>query len=311
MRKRLLALLAICVFLALGTAAPAEEALWTCPQCQWGNTTLYCIRCGAKRPEMIVCPGCGEQYPPDTVALFCGSCGTKLRETPVTEVRMEGPGFDTPEEAVTHYLEGLRDLDMEKMLGAFAWETWEEHFDLRARILWLASYNPTTFTAFGMPDPDNALGSVNIHLYRAYTATQIFRSILAYMVDYDQDLLTKAITINRTDPDTDIDELYGHFGAGKAGSFSTLSNIRFVSLDEVTGHYSNEQNQRSRERMYGPYGADECITTAALFDMGGQACFFSAVTARYGDRWYIVNLSSHLDGILGLPVYGAGFYPYR
>ncbi len=310
MRKRLTALLVLCAFLAAGAAAPAEEIRWTCPRCQWDNSTLYCIRCGTRRPEMIICPGCGEQYPLDTIALFCGSCGTRLRETPVARAgQLEGPGFDTPEEAVTCFLEGLRDLDMEKMLSVFAWETWEEHFDLKAVYLRLGSYNPNTFTSYGMPDPDHAFGSVNLHLRRAYMTTVVFRSILAYMVDFDDEMFYMTVVLPKEDPDGGIDALYEQFGPRKVQKLSLLSNVRFLSPDLVTDRYSLDRNLQSREKQYAVFGADECTTVVSLYDMDGETYYFSAVAARYGDRWYLVDLRSQLDDIIGMNVFESCICP--
>ena len=58
------------------TSACAEGDSWICPECGAENTTNFCIKCGTKKPETIVCPGCGEKYPIDTEAVFCGNCGT-------------------------------------------------------------------------------------------------------------------------------------------------------------------------------------------------------------------------------------------
>ena len=79
----------------------AEEESWTCPGCGAINTTNFCTKCGTRKPENITCPGCGEKYPADTSDIFCGNCGTKLQEVVKHSIRLEGNGFDTPEEAVT------------------------------------------------------------------------------------------------------------------------------------------------------------------------------------------------------------------
>ena len=86
----------------------AEEVSWTCPGCGETNTTNFCTQCGTRKPETITCPVCGENYPADTTANYCGNCGTKLQEVANHSFRLEGNGFDTPEEAVTYYLKGIR-----------------------------------------------------------------------------------------------------------------------------------------------------------------------------------------------------------
>ena len=108
--KRILACL-IAVMLCIGyVSACAEGDAWICPECGAENSTNFCIKCGTKRPETIACPECGEKYPVDTEAVFCGNCGTKLLQEEIRGTRLEGKGFDSPEEAVTYYLEGLNEV---------------------------------------------------------------------------------------------------------------------------------------------------------------------------------------------------------
>ena len=49
-------------------------------------------------------------------------------------IRYEGLGFDTPEEALTCYVEGIKELDFEKILSAFAWETQASHYSVKKQI---------------------------------------------------------------------------------------------------------------------------------------------------------------------------------
>ena len=76
--KKLMAWL-LTVSLVFGCSfALSEDAEWTCLSCGAVNTTKYCTQCGEKKPDDIVCPGCGKVYSFDTTAIFCGDCGTKL-----------------------------------------------------------------------------------------------------------------------------------------------------------------------------------------------------------------------------------------
>ena len=90
-----------------------------------------CPNCGAET-EGNFCPDCGTKHPIDSGAVFCGNCGAKLQRDASISIKYEGKGFGTPEEALTCYMEGLKNLDFEQMLIAFAWETQMAHYDFKA-----------------------------------------------------------------------------------------------------------------------------------------------------------------------------------
>ena len=62
------------------TSARADLSAWICPACGRENNDQFCLFCGHARPETIVCPGCGNEYQESPDLLFCGECGTQLRE---------------------------------------------------------------------------------------------------------------------------------------------------------------------------------------------------------------------------------------
>ena len=117
-RQRIV-LAVLAAFLLFGCACASGEAFeWTCSVCGSENTSAFCPNCGAKQPETVSCPGCGKQYLADSVPAFCGDCGTKL-EKEEDGFSMEGPGFDSPQEAILNYLEGLKEADLQKMIRSF------------------------------------------------------------------------------------------------------------------------------------------------------------------------------------------------
>ena len=127
--KKLIAVF-LCIMLVTGCSYAFAGDAWVCPQSGAENGENFCVKCGTPKPEMLVCPACGEQYPPDSGVVFCGKCGTKILQNDLSSGKLEGPGFDTPEEALACYMEGLKNLDFEQMLSAFAWETQAEHYSI-------------------------------------------------------------------------------------------------------------------------------------------------------------------------------------
>ena len=50
------------------------------------------------------------------------------------ETKMEGDGFDTPEEALTAYIEAFKKMDMNGMVSVYAMESFLENLDLEALV---------------------------------------------------------------------------------------------------------------------------------------------------------------------------------
>ena len=74
MKRRILALVLICM-LTLVSEARSDAGVWTCPKCgQTGNTGNFCSNCATARPaENWTCPKCGQA---GNTGNFCSNCAT-------------------------------------------------------------------------------------------------------------------------------------------------------------------------------------------------------------------------------------------
>ena len=303
--KRILSILTVFVLLAGCAGTFAEEESWSCPECGASNTTKFCIKCGTKRPELktIICPGCGTQYPMDTDAVFCGECGTKLLQDEVSK-QYEGDGFDTPEDAALCYLAGLKNLDFSQLLSAFAWETQVDHYDYKAKVTRLRGIDPTIVPA--MPAVNELLRSVMLEQIRSTQINYICRSLENYVNDEMSDSPTMSLVFQS---ETEIDEYFDRCDNGKIENLATMKNIRFYTPDDLTkGKFSIEQNQKNYLKMNACYGADETKDIIIAADIGEDTVVVSPTVARYGDRWYVVNVSSMTEMIIGVAVNYMAFF---
>ena len=301
--KRIIAVILTMAVLLGCTAVLAEEKEWTCPECGALCTTNFCMQCGAKRPETIVCPDCGKEYPADISASFCGECGGKLKQDAVPTGRLEGNGFDTPEEAVTCYLEGLRNQDFRQMLSAFAWETQAEHYSTESQIKRIRMYNISVKPRF--PNASSFLEGANLYSMLSSQTDAICQSIDTYVLGEDGDNPgydpTMVIPLQE---DTEVDTFMERFRSGKLEKLAGLTNIRFLTPDQVTrGLFSNERNQENYIKQNARYGADETVDIPAIADFDGDKILFCCPTvARYGSKWYLVSVSSMTSMIRGISV---------
>ena len=287
-------------------SAYAEEDSWTCPGCGATNTTNFCTRCGTKKPETITCPGCGERYPIDTTDIFCGNCGTKLQEVVKHSIRLEGNGFDTPEEAVICYLEGLKNLDFEQILSAFAWETQAEHFSTEAKIRRLMAYNMVLKPRL-LGDSD-FIRTANLYSLFSAQVDAIYASLELYILQEDHPYASSSTGSISLNEDADFEALKNKFNNGRVEKLAELTNIRFLTPDELTDNkFSMEPNQQSYIKSTAMYGADETVDLPAVADVGNELLYCCPTVARYGEQWYLVSVFSLTNNILGMNTMSQAF----
>ena len=300
--------LALALILILGcTCAFTEDGEWICPDCGAANTSNFCIKCGAKKPEAMICPGCGAEYSMDSGAVFCGNCGTRLQQSAAAAVRYEGEGFATPEEALTCYMEGLKNLDFEQMMNAFAWETQMEHYDLWAYFERIRAYQPTMRPR--MPSVNDFMFSANVNVLRFNQADMIYRSIEAYILGEDAPTKTATGTIVFQKDSDDIEVFLKKFENGRLEKLTQMQNIRFLSPDAITDNkFSYGKNPESFVKQTACYGADEAVNLVGMADVGDETLYCCPTICRYGDKWYLVSVSSFTGMIIGLDINLQAFF---
>ena len=205
------------------------------------------------------------------------------------EIRYEGDGFNTPEEAVTCYLEGLKNLDINQMLSAFAWETQAAHYDLIADYMDIPPFNSRSAM---IPQIHDMAVQIDLHLMRSHQIRMIYDSFTRYLIP-DYYPVSDGFSMGRITKDEDIETFLQQFNEGKLERFKGLNNIRFVTPSEyLDEHYTEDFLSEWQTRYHPRFGADEVREIVAFADMGDEHLCVAPVVARYGDRWYLVNLHS-------------------
>ena len=212
-------------------------------------------------------------------------------------IRYEGPGFDTPEDAVTCYMNGLKNLDFEQMLSAFAWETLASHYSAEKLLKRMKAYNPVT--AARMPSFNKFMETANLHSLRNNEIRMIYNALELYILG-DENPQNRTIALK---DDTEVDAFLKKFENGKLDQLSGMGEIVFLSPDLVTNNkFSLEANQETLKKQTAQYGADEMVNIVAAAGVGKGAIVCMPTVARYGDKWYMVSVSSLLQLILGIEV---------
>ena len=296
-RMTILAVLCVCL---TGCALAESGGEWTCYRCGFVSALNYCPVCGTENPEFFVCPGCFTAYPNDGSVHFCSECGTSWAV--LQHGRYEGEGFDSPEEAVTNYLNGLKNLSYDQILKSFAWETQAAHYSVAAQLNRIKVYNLSMRPR--IPNINYFAEHANLQQIINRETDLLYRSIEACVMGTDyhggENVMLK--------DEEAVTQFLETFKKGQLEKLTTLHNIRFFSADELTkGWFTSEKGQKNFAAMTAPYGGDEAVNVVALAELdGGEYLFCAPVAVRYGKKWYLASFTSVVSTYLGLsPEYHA------
>ena len=219
---------------------------------------------------------------------------------------LEGPGFDSPEEAVTAYLEALKKGDVEGMLATFAIETYVSEMDAQAYLEWMWAFALGDFR--GAPVSDPYLRQIVVYQRQAELANELYRQYLFYSWpeaygEFSADAL-------RLNGEAEVEAFLSALSASTfTNTLGSLEIVEFVEPAELSDMYLNERNQQTIARQAASYGCDELVTVAVKLDIGGEEWYQCMDVARYGEKWYNLSFSGYIGILLAMSSYAAGLAP--
>jgi hypothetical protein len=232
--------------------------------------------------------------------------------------KAEGEGFDSSEEAVTAYLDAFKDADFERMISAFAIESFVKNIDIESYL-----YNFGYFQPWGpiFLDDSDFEQAMNVEWRRNWVAESISAKY-RHLCLCDPDSLPDP---NYLAPSGDA--LYAKLEVGKnkrevstftkwiskyltALPLNTLKLHGFIprkSLEESLLSKSDletiEKEENSRAERIGAGSLFGCV---ALFELDGDLFLFTPDTVCYEGKWFICSLggdtSRKLLGNLGFSI---------
>ena len=194
---------------------------------------------------------------------------------------LEGPGFGSAEEAVTAYLEAMKNGDVEGMLATFAIETYVAEMDAQAdlermavRYGQLAESLASQWMLYSWPEG-----------YAAFDGASVALS-----------------------EDGDAEAFLAGLAEGDAAAlWQEMEVVGFVEPERMSTQYSD--GSQSRARQAASYGCDEIVSVVAKLDIGGEEWYQCMDVARYGEKWYNLSLIGNIGHLLGLSLYSGGLVP--
>jgi len=192
-------------------------------------------------------------------------------------------GFDTPEDAVVAYLEGLRDLDFDRMIDAFAVEVIIEHYDLESSLNRIRLYDST----FAMlPNANEFATTLNIEMRRNRIITWIRTHYLA-LTHPELMMEDNLFRIHyRIAEDGAADFILSLTDALNAIEFQSLEVLGFLLPELSEIQMSQHQEEHIRQWTI-EQGADQLVGRIVVFELDGHKYLLFADVVNYGDRWFL------------------------
>ena len=221
--------------------------------------------------------------------------------------RIEGAGYDTPEDAIRAYAEALKKQDLDGMISTFAVESYCENYnaDMAAGIVQMTNINMAVNNP--MPDGGNSVVSaLNRDLWKASIQSSIISQMMI-MADANKDLVTGVPVhiSNDSEDDSVLREAVHTFE--KLPDLSTMEIGDVIYAEGVFPKYVDENNIRNLRRFAARDGADGFKSLGLLLTIDGKSAFLCMDTVRYNGRWYNIRCSGMLGALIGMHSLSGGF----
>ena len=192
--------------------------------------------------------------------------------------RLEGSGYNTPEEAVLAYLDAMNRGNVREMLSTFALETYAANAYPMFNVELLGIYNPKT--SLYLPDFDEYSRALLVRDRYDTVASGLMNAWVSYATGTDEPIQLQT--------NEEIQALLNQFDAsplnGMTGNVSFTGWIDPVRLNR-SFYYDNADRRSLVTSMVLNGGDDEAIL-AAMFTVNGKPGLLSMRCVRYDGRWY-------------------------
>ena len=242
-------------------------------------------------------------------------------DNPLKEIKEKekdiSQGFDTPEEAALWYLEGLKELNLGKMLQAYLFDKQAESDDFSASVRRINTYG-LSYSVPVFPNTADILKGINKYKRINREVTNIQNQIAEYITDGK---ITNGNTVairnlQRNDGVTsfsDVDELQNTFSIEKLEKYKNIKDVQCISCNEaidrgyLSENYLNQSSVDNRESRRIADGVEEEKEVIVIYNMNGVEYIWAPTAAKYGDKWGLVSCSSAAIMFLGAGVTDVAF----
>ena len=211
------------------------------------------------------------------------------------ETKMEGDGFDTPEEALTAYIEAFKKMDMNGMVSVYAMESFLENLDLEALVEKQQVYSFRTRYNY-IPQENPYASALNLEKRRSWITDLVQQQ---YVTLSGSGLYTEypGMMIQVKDFGDVQNLLDTIFPEKEQGFLENLNLMQFIDPGILSENDLSESfREKNIEENCSMYGAEDYQCVAASLQLDGKNWLITFDTIKYGGRWYLAEPG----GIIGM-----------
>lgn len=204
--------------------------------------------------------------------------------------RLDGAGYDTPEEALLAYIDALNRGDVGGMLSTFALESYVEHADPSVQINVRGFF--LTHDLLSIPCPDDYSRSLVLHARYGSLATSLLQSVVECAAKLDGRPISFETSEDRKEfaalfADSPLNGLIGH-----------VEFVRWLSpVDLTDGSFPDSIVMSGTPLALS--GGDDYTELAALLEINGYPAVQAMQCVRYGEKWYNLQFGGVCASALG------------
>lgn len=211
--------------------------------------------------------------------------------------------YDTPEKAVSVYLEGFKNMDLEQMMSTFAIASYVDEYDFEGQIERIRGYSYNLEVK--LPNATPLARDLNMESRRSSISSSILKQYVSL-----SSLKVSLADTQAFEDEKEAKEFAGRFGRNLEDvKTDTMKLLGFIPPEELSDIYAMDVNKKNIAKLAEIYGADEMVSCAAVFELDGETYLMCADTASYGGKWYLTGLGGNLGSILGIDSFKGGLLP--
>lgn len=258
-----------------------------------------------------------ETSAPEAATIVQEPPTSEMTESPFLGLRQEA-GFDSPENAVREYIEGMKNHDLVRMTNAFAIDTYVQHFDYEASLerfgLTREKTKDSDITLPAPPTAETRLQEiVNSILFQYWVLnatefgakdfpdfadeTGLAEEMLSHFDQYwenpDTNLLNTGKLIGFIPPEMLIKDEQIRQNILDSGILrGNISEYADIPYDEITDTGVKQTKHT---------GADKFENLVAVIEFDSNPHLMLVVAYAYGDRWYLESFGGNIGCVLFIP----------